>query len=167
MSLATVDSDGKPSNRIVLLKGAPMEGFIFYTNYDSRKGKEIDSNPYVSIVFLWKEIERQVRIEGKAVKISESDSTAYYHSRPKGSQIGAWASPQSQTITDRTILESAYEKLSSKYMNADELPKPPNWGGYIIVPEMIEFWQGRTSRLHDRIRYCRADHSWSIDRLAP
>lgn len=167
MTLATVDPDGKPSARIVLLKGNPKEGFIFFTNYDSRKGKAIETNPDVSVVFLWKEIERQVRIEGKAVKLSEDQSTAYYHSRPKGSQLGAWVSSQSETISDREVLESSYTKLSDKFKDDNHLPKPPNWGGYIILPAMIEFWQGRTSRLHDRIRYRNSEGAWIIDRLAP
>lgn len=167
MTIATVNQDGKPSARIVLLKGYSEEGFIFYTNYDSRKGQNIAANPFVSIVFLWKEIERQVRIEGKIIKISEERSTAYYRSRPKGSQIGAWVSPQSRVIKDRFELEEKYEKFAHKYQEVDHLPKPPNWGGYIIQPTMIEFWQGRSSRLHDRLRYNSLENNWQIDRLAP
>lgn len=167
MTLATVDANGRPSARIVLLKEIRSEGFVFYTNYNSRKGIDISGNAFVSSVFLWKEIERQVRIEGKAIKLSEEASTSYYHSRPKGSQIGAWVSPQSQSISDRSVLEDEYEKLSNQYQNADQLPKPPNWGGYVIIPEMIEYWQGRTSRLHDRIRYKAVENGWAIDRLAP
>ena len=167
MTIATVNQDGKPSARIVLLKGYSEEGFIFYTNYDSRKGQNIAANPFVSIVFLWKEIERQVRIEGKIIKLSEERSTAYYRSRPKGSQIGAWVSPQSKVIKDRFELEEKYEKFAHKYQEVDHLPKPPNWGGYIIQPTMIEFWQGRSSRLHDRLRYNSLKNNWQIDRLAP
>ena len=167
MTIATVNQEGKPSARIVLLKGYNEEGFIFYTNYDSRKGQDIAINPFVSIVFLWKEIERQVRIEGKVIKLSEELSTEYYHSRPKASQIGAWVSPQSSVIQNRSILEDKYEDISKQYKNVDHLPKPPNWGGNIILPSMIEFWQGRSSRLHDRLRYIGVDNNWQIDRLAP
>lgn len=167
MTLATVDANGRPSARIVLLKEIHQEGFVFYTNYSSRKGIDISGNAHVSLVFLWKEIERQVRIEGKAIKLSEEASTEYYHSRPKGSQIGAWVSPQSQSISDRSVLEDEYEKLSDQYAGVDQLPKPPNWGGYVIIPDMIEYWQGRTSRLHDRIRYKGTKDGWTIDRLAP
>lgn len=167
MTIATVNRDGKPSARIVLLKGYHDKGFIFYTNYDSRKGQDIAANPFVSVVFLWKEIERQVRIEGSVIKLSEEKSTKYYHSRPKDSQIGAWASPQSSIIKDRSVLEDKYILISEQYRSIDQLPKPPNWGGYVIQPKMIEFWQGRSSRLHDRLRYSSVEDNWQMDRLAP
>lgn len=167
MTLATVNHEGQPSARIVLLKGFSEAGFVFYTNYESQKGKEIASNPVVSLVFLWKEIERQVRVEGSAIQLSEEASTAYYHSRPKGSQIGAWASAQSEVISSRAILEEEQERLAAQYKDVNQLPKPPHWGGYIIQPRMIEFWQGRSSRLHDRLRYVLAADKWKLDRLAP
>lgn len=167
MTLATASKEGVPSARIVLLKGIEESGFIFYTNYESRKGQEIASNPLGALVFLWKEMERQVRIEGTILKLDESQSTKYFQSRPKGSQIGAWASPQSQIIQDRSILVDQYNSLDIQYANQQQLPKPPNWGGYTINPKMIEFWQGRSSRLHDRLRYTKHSSGWSIDRLAP
>ena len=167
MTIATVNKEGKPSARIVLLKEFSKDGFTFYSNYDSRKGQDLISNPFIAVVFLWIEIERQVRIEGTVSKLPESKSTQYFHTRPKGSQIGAWASPQSQVITDRSILEDEHKRLTGQYKDAETLPKPPNWGGYIIEPTMIEFWQGRSSRLHDRLRYDLRDERWQIERLAP
>jgi len=167
MTIATVNQEGRPSARIVLLKGYNQEGFVFYTNFDSRKGQDIAANPFVSVVFLWKKMERQIRIEGEVVKLSDEESTDYFHSRPKGSQIGAWASPQSSIIKDRSILEERYSKVSEQYKAVDQLPKPPNWGGYIIKPSIIEFWQGRSSRLHDRLRYSHIADNWQIARLAP
>ena len=165
MHLATVSAEGKPSGRIVLLKGVDT-GFLFFTNYESRKGKEIAQNQYVSLTFFWAELERQVRIEGKIEKVSKEISDQYFHSRPKGSQIGAMVSPQSQVIADRLLLEQKIEELTEKYK--DELPpRPSHWGGYRLLPEIIEFWQGRPSRLHDRIRYTRENHVWKIERLAP
>ena len=168
MTLATATVNAKPSARIVLLKGFSEKGFLFYTNYESRKGIELATNPNVALVFLWKDLERQVRIEGIAQKITEQQSTDYYHSRPIGSQIGAWASPQSQVIKDRTVLEKNYAQLEKKYTKQSILPKPPHWGGYQVQPTYIEFWQGRSSRLHDRIAYSlQIDKRWKIERLAP
>ena len=169
MTLATVNAEGKPSARIVLLKGVSTEGFEFYTNYQSRKAKEMDQVPYVSLVFLWKELERQVRIEGRVEKVSFEKSQTYFQSRPRGSQIGAWASPQSEVIPDRQVLEDASASVSEKFENVDPLPCPEHWGGYLVIPDAIEFWQGRSDRLHDRFRYTRNEKeaNWSVDRLAP
>lgn len=165
MHLATVGRDNKPSGRIVLLKGIDT-GFLFFTNYESRKGNDLATNPFASITFYWAELERQVRIEGKIEKVSAEDSEQYFHSRPKASQIGAIASPQSQVIADREVLVGKMQDLTLQY--ADELPpRPLHWGGYRLVPEVIEFWQGRRSRLHDRIRYTKNIDSWQIERLAP
>jgi len=167
MILSTVDSTGRPSARTVLLKELEAKGFVFYTNYNSDKAKDIADNPKVAITFLWKELERQVRIQGKAVKVSHAKSLAYYHKRPKGSQIGAWVSPQSAVIADRSILERRQAELNDQYKDVDKLPLPENWGGFIIKPQIIEFWQGRSSRLHDRFRYTLESEQWKIDRLAP
>lgn len=168
MTIATVDTVGKPSARIVLLKGFDENGFIFYTNYNSKKGQDLAENPNIAAVFLWKDLERQIRIEGTAQKISQADSLNYFKSRPKGSQIGAWASPQSQVIPDRNVLEDNVQHLKEKYKTVETLPIPPHWGGYQIQPTLIEFWQGRSSRLHDRICYTlEKNGSWEINRLAP
>ncbi len=168
MTLATCTHEGKPSARIVLLKGLD-DGFIFYTNYESRKGRELTENPSAALVFLWHELERQVRIEGKVERVSVEISTEYFQSRPKSSQIGAWASPQSQPLTDRKLLEENTKKLEAQYADIAALPLPTNWGGFRLLPEKIEFWQGRRSRLHDRLVYKResAAQQWSIVRLAP
>jgi pyridoxamine 5'-phosphate oxidase len=167
MNLATATTDGRPSSRIVLLKGYNAEGFIFYTNYLSRKGKEIAKNPLGAITFWWGPLERQIRIEGTIEKISKYDSEAYFLSRPKGSQIGAVVSPQSQEIEGREGLEEKWKQLEKEYEDKD-VAKPAHWGGYILKPRLFEFWQGRTSRLHDRIVFKRADKSnWKIVRLAP
>lgn len=166
MTFATADSDGKPSARIVLLKGFDENGFVFYTNYDSKKAKDLIENPQAAVVFFWAELERQVRIEGIVSKVDKEVSEAYFHSRPIGSQIGAIASPQSSVITDRSILEDKVVTLTAQY-EGKEIPKPDNWGGYLIEPKHIEFWQGRSSRLHDRITYDFTDGSWKINRLAP
>jgi pyridoxamine 5'-phosphate oxidase len=166
MTLATADSDGKPSARIVLLKGFDEHGFVFYTNYESKKAHDLVENPQAALVFFWAELERQVRIEGIVSKVDPEVSEAYFHSRPIGSQIGAIASPQSSVITDRSILEDKVAALSKQY-EGREIPKPDNWGGYLIEPKHIEFWQGRSSRLHDRISYDFVEGSWKINRLAP
>ena len=167
MTLATMSSSGKPSARIVLLKGFDESGFKFYTNYLSTKGQEIAKNSAVALVFYWGELARQVRIEGLAKKLNKEDSEKYFHSRPRSSQIGAIASHQSQIITSRTELEMVWKKLDKEYENKT-IPKPTHWGGYIVKPQVIEFWQGRTSRLHDRIVYKKSDKvNWSIARLAP
>lgn len=167
MTLATVNNLGQPSARIVLLKEASSEGFEFYTNYNSQKAKDIDANPKVSVVFLWKELERQIRIDGIAEKLSKEKSQLYFQSRPRGSQIGAWASPQSQIIPDRKFLDSEADRISDKFENVDPLPVPDHWGGYVINPHTIEFWQGRPDRMHDRFRYLKNDDAWIIQRLAP
>ncbi len=167
MTIATVDALGKPAARIVLLKGFDENGFIFYTNYESRKGRELAVNPNIAVVFLWKDLERQIRIEGVTEKVPPSVSLHYFQSRPKGSQIGAWASPQSQVIADRSILEQNVLALKEKYKDAENLPIPSHWGGYQIKPTLIEFWQGRSSRLHDRICYTLENNKWKIERLAP
>ncbi|RZK43235.1 MAG: pyridoxamine 5'-phosphate oxidase [Pedobacter sp.] len=166
MTLATADKTGKPNARIVLLKGFDENGFSFYTNYLSTKGKELKKNPQACLVFFWAELERQVRIEGKVEKLDKETSEAYFNSRPKGSQIGAIASPQSQIITERETLEKKVEELTSTYSNKI-VPKPAHWGGYIVKPTSIEFWQGRSSRLHDRIKYDLVNGKWQTNRLAP
>ncbi len=168
MTLATCDAAGNPSARIVLLKGLTGDGFVFFTNYQSRKGEELAQNSRVCLVFFWKELERQVRIEGAASKISEQISTEYFQSRPRASQIGAWVSPQSRTVESRQWLEKKYAEIAEKYKDSEALPRPPHWGGYAVKPEKIEFWQGRPSRLHDRILYSLTDSKiWKIERLAP
>lgn len=166
MTLATADKNGKPNARIVLLKGFDENGFSFYTNYLSQKGKELKKNPQACLVFFWAELERQVRIEGKIEKLSKEASEKYFHSRPIGSQIGAIVSPQSQIIIDRRILEEKVEELTTQY-EGKTIPKPAHWGGYIVKPTAIEFWQGRTSRLHDRIKYDLINGKWKTNRLAP
>src|SRR5574343_463478 len=153
MTLATVDANGKPAARIVLLKGYTHEGFVFFTNYESAKGQDLAINPNAALLFFWKELERQIRIEGTVEKIDPADSDAYFHSRPAGSRIGAWVSPQSKVIPDRAFLENNYNQLIEKYPDENKVPRPPHWGGFIVKPESFEFWQGRSSRLHDRLKY--------------
>jgi pyridoxamine 5'-phosphate oxidase len=168
MTLATVTADGSPSARIVLLKGFDENGFIFYTNYNSHKGKELQRNPNAALVFCWLDLHKQIRIEGKVQKLSPQQSTDYFQRRPKGSQIGAWASPQSTVIENREVLEENTKALKEKYADAERLPRPDHWGGFLVKPTMIEFWQGRTSRLHDRLRYTlEGGGEWKIERLAP
>lgn len=168
MTLATCSQQGFPASRIVLLKGYTPEGFIFFTNYQSGKGKDLDANPKVSLLFFWKELERQIRIEGLAEKVSETESDEYFTSRPLGSKIGAWASPQSTTIPNREVLEEHYLNFTNQFTDGI-VPRPPHWGGYVVKPVRIEFWQGRASRLHDRLLYTKAENEngWKIDRLAP
>lgn len=167
MTLATATRDGRPSARTVLLKGLDGRGFVFYSNYESRKGRELAENPRASLLFPWIALERQVIIEGTLAKITREESAAYFHSRPRASQLGAWVSQQSALITGRAVLEDAMKALDKKYAGV-EVPLPPAWGGYRLAPETVEFWQGRRSRLHDRLRYRReASGSWTVERLAP
>lgn len=167
MAIASIGADGFPKNRMVLLKKYNEEGFVFYTNYDSEKGKSIIANPKVCLSFFWPTLERQVIIKGIAEKTSETDSENYFHSRPKGSQLGAVVSNQSSVVTSREILENKLKELESKYENT-QVPKPKNWGGFLVKPQSIEFWQGRPNRLHDRLRYSlQKDFDWKIERLAP
>lgn len=167
MTLATVTTEGRPAARVVLLKGFDHRGFVFYTNYTSRKGQELARTPFAALVFWWADLERQVRIEGAVEKVAAQESDAYFHSRPRGSRLGAWASDQSQVVADRAALEERLRTLEEKYRD-QEIPRPPHWGGYRLIPSVIEFWQGRPNRLHDRLRYVRQeDNHWLIERLAP
>ena len=166
MTVATVAPDGQPSQRIVLLKHVDQSGFVFYTNYSSRKANEIDANPKISLHFPWHAVERQVKVCGVAEKVSPAESLRYFTSRPKGSQLAAAASPQSKVISSRTLLLNEFERLKQKFRDG-EIPLPDFWGGYRVVPNEIEFWQGGQNRLHDRFRYTRSEDSWEIDRLAP
>jgi len=166
MTLSTITTGGRPSARIVLLKGFDEKGFVFYTNYDSDKGQQLDANPYASLVFFWKELERQVRIEGRCERVSPEESDEYFYSRPLGSRLGAWASPQSKVIEGREILDKNAAALLERYASG-EVPRPMHWGGYRVVTDTIEFWQGRSNRLHDRIKYSHQNGAWKIERLAP
>jgi pyridoxamine 5'-phosphate oxidase len=167
MTLATADKDGRPSARIVLLKGVDERGFIFYTNYASRKGHELTENPQAALVFYWPDLERQVCIAGQVTRLPSAESEAYFRSRPRGARIGAWASKQSDVLPDRAALEETWRKLETQYPG-DDVPIPPYWGGYVLAPNRIEFWQGRPNRLHDRFRYSKsADGAWQIERLSP
>ena len=166
MTLATASADAIPSARIVLLKGITEKGFVFFTNYESHKGKELAENPNACLVFFWKELERQVRITGTVEKVAAAESDEYFNSRPEGSRIGAWASPQSNVIASREIIEDNTEKYKQQFAGGN-ITRPPHWGGYIVKPTVMEFWQGRPNRLHDRIQYQLKDGSWNIERLAP
>ncbi len=167
MSLGTIADDGTPEVRVVLLKGISEHGFVFFTNYDSAKGKQIAANPRVALTFFWVQLERQIRITGLAEKTSIKESEEYFHSRPLGSQLGAWASPQSQVIANREVLEAQLAEATQKFAGKI-VPLRANWGGYRVLPQTVEFWQGRTNRLHDRFRYRREpDAGWLIERLAP
>ena len=168
MTLATATPDGRPSARVVLLKGFDERGFVFYTNYEGRKAGEIERNPHVALVFYWGELERQVRIEGRASRLPESESDAYYASSPRGSRLGAWVSEQSRPAESREVLEARLRALETRYEGHQNIPRPPFWGGYRVEAEAVEFWQGRENRLHDRIVYRRAgDGGWEIERLQP
>ncbi len=167
MVLATCTTEGRPSSRVVLLKGLDGRGFTFFTNYESRKAHELTANPHASLTFPWIAMERQVSVEGRVVKISREESDAYFHSRPQGSQLGAWVSPQSSVISARSVLEDSLKTYEKKYAG-ETIPLPPNWGGFLLIPDNVEFWQGRRNRLHDRLRFRReSDGTWSVDRLAP
>ena len=165
MTLATASADGTPSARTVLLKGIDATGFVFFTNYESVKARQLDENPRAALLFYWFQLERQVRVIGMAERISDEDSDAYFASRPRGSQLGAWASRQSEVLSDRRVLEERIAELDARY--GDVVPRPPFWGGYRVVPEEVEFWQGRSDRLHDRHRYRRIRDAWIKERLSP
>ncbi|MCP9234414.1 pyridoxamine 5'-phosphate oxidase [Lewinella sp. JB7] len=168
MVVATVNAAGHPAARTVLLKEVSDRGFIFYTNYDSRKGHEIMAHPHVALVFNWLELQRSVRVEGRVERVDPETSTAYFQSRPKKSQIGAWTSPQSDAIPGRDFLDRRREEMEQRFRDEEVLPRPENWGGFVVIPELIEFWQGRSSRLHDRLVYTRhGDNDWQRERLAP
>jgi pyridoxamine 5'-phosphate oxidase len=166
MTLATANKEGRPSARIVLLKGFDEKGFVFFTNYQSAKARAIMENPRVTLLFFWKELERQVKIEGTISRISDAENDEYFNSRPEQSKIGAWASPQSQPIENREWLEKNWKKYAEQF-NGKSVPRPVHWGGYLVVPDLMEFWQGRPGRLHDRIVYTKENGKWKIGRLAP
>jgi len=165
MTLATVTSSGAPSARIVLLKGVERGGFVFYTNYLSRKGRELERNTKACLLLLWSDLERQVRIDGAVEKVTPADSDAYYATRPLGARLSAWASSQSEKVDSRKVLETAMADAKRRY--GESPPRPPHWGGYRVIPQEIEFWQGRADRLHDRLLYLRKGDNWAIERLSP
>lgn len=176
MVLSTADAGGRPSSRTVLLKQYAGRGFVFYTNHTSRKGHEIAENPHVALLFPWHAMARQVLVTGTAARLDRAETAAYFHSRPHGSQLGAWASRQSRTVASRDVLDEEYARLAARYPEGSEVPVPPHWGGYLVTPETVEFWQGRENRLHDRLRYRRtggepagvsAEAEWALERLSP
>ncbi|MBK3569589.1 pyridoxamine 5'-phosphate oxidase [Streptomyces sp. MBT62] len=168
MVVSTADADGRPSSRTVLLKDYDDQGFVFYTNYESRKARELAVNPYVSLLFPWHPMARQVLVTGTARRTGRDETAAYFRTRPHGSQLGAWASAQSSVIASRTELESSYAELAARYPEGEQVPVPPHWGGFRIAPQTVEFWQGRENRLHDRLRYtAEQDGSWRVERLSP
>ena len=167
MVLATADGRGRPSARTVLLKGYDERGFVFYTNYHSRKGVELAANPYASVAFPWLPLSRQVRVEGGCERVSPEETAAYFALRPRGSQVGAWASPQSAVVGSRAELDAAVSAVEERFAETPDLPPPPHWGGYRLVPDAVEFWQGREDRMHDRIRFRRDHETWVTERLAP
>ncbi len=167
MSLATINQHNRPSCRIVLLKGIEKRRFVFFTNYQSAKGKDLEANPACALTFFWPELERQVRVEGVATRVEESASEAYFKSRPRGSQIGAWSSPQSTIIEDSELLNQRVKQMETRFKGQETLPRPKQWGGYAVDPFLLEFWQGRPNRLHDRILYTRDGQNWKINLLAP
>ncbi|MHC0430001.1 pyridoxamine 5'-phosphate oxidase [Streptomyces sp. O3] len=169
MVVSTADADGRPSSRTVLLKGYDERGFVFYTNYLSRKAREIDANPAVALLFPWHALARQVVVTGTAARVGRDETAAYFRTRPHGSQLGAWASAQSSVVADRAELDRSYEELAARYPEGSQVPVPPHWGGYRVTPRTVEFWQGRSNRLHDRLRYVPAPGGagWAVERLAP
>lgn len=167
MVVSTATPDGRPSSRTVLLKKYDARGFVFFTNYTSRKGRELDANPYVSLLFPWHPLARQVVVTGAAARIAREETVAYFRTRPHGSQLGAWASEQSAVIGSRQELIDRYEELAARYPEGERIPAPPQWGGFRVVPETIEFWQGHENRLHDRLRYVREGEDWRVERLSP
>lgn len=171
MVLATVSTEGRPSSRVVLLKGLDERGFVFYTSYDSRKSQEIAANPAVSLLFPWHDLQRQVRVEGTAARVAAAENEAYFATRPRASQLGAWASPQSRVVASRSALDERYGGVLAQFADVDDVPVPPFWGGFRVSPDAVEFWQGRSGRLHDRMLYRRAGQDphapWAVERLAP
>ncbi|QEU97538.1 pyridoxamine 5'-phosphate oxidase [Streptomyces kanamyceticus] len=168
MVVSTADAEGRPSSRTVLLKGFDERGFVFFTNYESRKARELSANPYVSLLFPWHPMARQVIVSGTAARVAREETVAYFRTRPHGSQLGAWASAQSSVLTSRRELDRAYADLAARYPEGEQVPAPPNWGGFRVTPTAVEFWQGRSDRLHDRLRYVReAGQGWHLERLSP
>jgi len=168
MVVTTVSGEGRPSARMVLLKGVDERGFVFYTNYESRKGHDLAANPAVALLFPWHDLQRQVRVEGTASRVSQTESEAYFSSRPRGSQLGAWASPQSSEVSSRAELDDLYEGVEQRFDDSVGVPLPPQWGGYLVRPDVVEFWQGRKGRMHDRMVYRRdGSRGWTTTRLAP
>jgi pyridoxamine 5'-phosphate oxidase len=167
MVVATVSADGQPSSRMVLLKGLSEAGFVFFTNTRSRKGVELAANPRCALLFPWHPLERQVRVDGSATPLEAADVAAYFAVRPRGSQLGAWASPQSRPVAGRAELQAAYDEVAARYPEPEPVPVPEEWGGYVVQPELVEFWQGRPGRMHDRLAYARSAFGWTTQRLAP